>query len=368
MTKYPLGSQGFLPKEDPLTVLPDPWKHIDDLGNAVPQLLRTRTLQHELDRVKPFSLRGLTKPEQELMMVRLSFLASAYVFAKGDPENPTNHIPKGIAKPFVRLAKIMGRPPILSYASYCLNNWWRPKPDEPLSLTNVALIQNFLATDDENWFIWIHIVIEKQASIALQYIPLAQQAVTEGNEQALLVHLQKIFYSLVAIHDTLKKMREGCSPEKYWHEVRPYIFGFTNVVYQGVSDKPHSYRGETGAQSSIAPSLVAAFRIGHNPTELVDHLSQMQNYMPPAHRNFIRTIWDGPSIPAFILASAKRQEELKSIFNRCLGKLVDFRSVHFALAHDYITKKVSNPLGTGGTVFEKFLAQMRDETERRKLC
>ena len=45
-------------------------------------------------------------------------------------------------------------------------------------------------------------------------------------------------------------MPEGCSAEVYFKKVRPYIFGFTDIVYEGCfGDVPQSYRGETGAQS-----------------------------------------------------------------------------------------------------------------------
>ena len=94
-----LGKNGFLPKKEPLSMLPDKWKYIDDLGNGVPELLRSRTIRQELDNMAPCSIDGLSKPERELLMVRLAFLASAYVFAEGNPDNPPFHIPLCTAPP-----------------------------------------------------------------------------------------------------------------------------------------------------------------------------------------------------------------------------------------------------------------------------
>ena len=53
-------------------------------------------------------------------------------------------LPEVLAKPWVQLSNILGRPPILSYASYCLDNWYRLNKNEKISLENVGLLTNFL--------------------------------------------------------------------------------------------------------------------------------------------------------------------------------------------------------------------------------
>lgn len=370
--RHALSANGFLPQEDPLCELPGRWRYIDFFGEHIPSRLRDGSLRGVLDRLPPTSVIGLKKRGLELAMLRFSFLASAYVFANGDPEKPTLHVPEGIAIPLAQCAKILGRPPILSYASYCLANWRRIDQRKPIELQNLELIQNFRGTPDENWFVLIHVVIEKQAGELLSAIPQAQKAVVMQNNAALVANLLKIYEGLRAMYSTLLKMPKGCSPDNYWRDVRPYIFSFKNVMYEGVTEfenTPQSFRGETGAQSSIVPSLIAALRIKHDPTELIDHLRVMRQYMPPAHRRFIEAIWAGPSVPDYIvsLQSGRDKDTLGRIFNSCLDWLYKFRSLHYAYAEEYIAQKVQNPEGTGGTMFTKFLAQMRDETLKRKL-
>ena len=46
-------------------------------------------------------------------------------------------------------------------------------------------------------------------------------------------------------------------PALYYKTFRPYIRFFENVVYEGVNEAPLDYRGETGAQSTIMPTLIA---------------------------------------------------------------------------------------------------------------
>ncbi len=81
-----------------------------------------------------------------LAMNYLSFLSHAYMW--GDQE-PNELLPRVLAEPWVKAAKVLDGPPILSYASYCLENWYRVNPDEAISLENVALITNFLGGVDE---------------------------------------------------------------------------------------------------------------------------------------------------------------------------------------------------------------------------
>ena len=79
-------------------------------------------------------------------MSHLSFIAHAYIWGGHKPQ-PV--LPEVIAEPWVKLANYLGRPPILSYASYCLDNWYKINKQEPISLNNVALINNFLGGVDE---------------------------------------------------------------------------------------------------------------------------------------------------------------------------------------------------------------------------
>jgi indoleamine 2,3-dioxygenase len=45
--------------------------------------------------------------------------------------------------------------------------------------------------------------------------------------------------------------------------------------------------------------------------------------------------------------------------------MTEFRSLHYHFATEYIFRKVSNPVGTGGTVFMDWLKQLIGETEQQ---
>ena len=53
------------------------------------------------------------------------------------------------------------------------------------------------------------------------------------------------------------------------------------MIYEGCfENKPQFYRGETGAQSSIVPTMDALFNVSHEKDELRDYLDEMREYMP----------------------------------------------------------------------------------------
>ena len=107
--------------------------------------------------------------------------------------------------------------------------------------------------------------------------------------------LKKISISMAEVNEIFKRMPERCDPYVYYHRVRPFIFGSKDnpdlkdgVIYEGEFDNQSQYfRGETGAQSSIMPTLDGAMGIEHSEDSLRHYLNEMREYMPLAHRNLL---------------------------------------------------------------------------------
>ena len=90
-----------------------------------------------------------------------------------------------MARPWFKVAQRLGRPPVLSYASYALDNWRRLDPGGPIAVGNLALLQNFLGGLDEEWFATIHVQTEQEAP-ALMALPAAQAAMAREDGPGLL--------------------------------------------------------------------------------------------------------------------------------------------------------------------------------------
>jgi indoleamine 2,3-dioxygenase len=85
----------------------------------------------------------------------------------------------------------------------------------------------------------------------------------------------------------------------------------------------------------------------------------MRNYMPSEHRRLIEAVEEMPSI---------RDGADDDAYNAVLDAMADFRAVHYEWAQEYINRRTSDPRGTGGTPYMKWLRQLIDETRAfRKL-
>ena len=381
------GFNGFLPDTEPLY-------HIDcsnadvaklkDLSLAIPKLLLTNKIRSQIDKLPSsfFSHDLSIYKEEELrsLNVQFSFLAHAYVW--GDL-NPSKILPACLAKPWVKISEMLGRPAVLSYASYCLDNWHKIDSDEPVSLDNVALNYNFLGGIDEDWFVTIHVCIENKAKLATTSALNIALAFEENrvNKDLVLKELSNIKESMMEVNHIFRKMPEKCDPYIYYHRVRPYIFGGKNnpdlpegLIYEECFDnQPQLFRGETGAQSSIVPTLDALFNVVHERDELREYLDEMRLYMPPGHRELIEYVEKHSKLKEFI----NENGDLKQIYDECLQEVSIFRTQHLQYAADYIhsqnTKSTlfgsggSKVRGTGGTPFMKYLKKHRDETDKSKI-
>ncbi len=311
-------------------------------------------------------------------MVLLSYLGHAYVWR--GPE-PASIVPARLAVPWHTIAQSLGRPPVLSYASYALHNFVRFDAKRGIECGNLGLIQNFLGGIDEEWFILIHVEIERKAAPALAVLHSCLDAAEARDAERLEGLLATAANSVENMYATLKRMPEWCDPYIYYHRVRPYIHGWKDhpdlphgVVYEGVAayaGEPQLFRGETGAQSAIVPSLDAALGVSHKEDTLRIYLMEMRDYMPPAHRAFIESLEARGSVRPFVRSCARTQ--LSDAYNACVDGLDRFRTLHLEYAARYIFRQAQtdpgNPhaIGTGGTPFMQYLKKHRDETSQHRL-
>lgn len=368
--------RGFLPSQDPLQRLPTEFESWELVAQSLPKLIVSDRVRGFIEALPPFpadDLRDLRELRRAMLL--LSYLGQTYMWGQ---KPVVDSIPTVLSKPWFAVAHKLGRPPILSYASYALDNWYRLDPAGPIECGNIALIQNFQGGIDEEWFILIHVDIEHKAARALRALFPAQQATIENRPGDLLYHLREIDGALETMFSVLERMPEHCDPYVYFNRVRPYIHGWKNnpatpngVRYEGVDaygGQPQLFRGETGAQSAIIPSLDAVLGVYHADDPLKQYLLEMRDYMPPKHRAFIEALEAGPSMRQYIGEAQPRNIELLAAYDQCVGWVERFRTLHLEYAARYIfsqvQKEASNPsaVGTGGTEFMKYLKKHRDET------
>ena len=364
-------TRGFLPTPDPLQHLTEVESglpittidHIEGVAGVMSELLEVDPpgLRHLMEDMPSYDLSAVSDLRVlERLFALYAYLANAYVFS--EPEDPRKHLTRGIAMPFAQIAAHLGRPPIFSYSSMVLNNWRRFDPAGPINLDNTEELLHFRSTQDEAWFSLVHVNVEAAAAPALVGIVDTLAALENQDGAALEDALKQIAEGLHQASHALHRMLEGCDPDVFYRMVRPYMFGFDQIIFDGVDSEPKTLTGGSGAQSSVLPAVVGALGVQHEKTGLMKHLDGMKLHMPTAHRQFIADVTTD-KLRDFVVA----RESLHDAYNLCIHQLIIFRKAHLHQAKVYVFDKTQDTLGTGGTSYMEWLTQLIHETEAHLL-
>lgn len=375
--------RGFLSAfEADETVLPPLLDPILAAARDLSGLLTTGRVRHWLNALPFLDLHefiaGADAAQLRVAMIRYSFLVQAYAWGEKDPPAA---LPANLAVPIVALADALGQHPLLPYSGYVLDNWARVDKTGPIALDNIRMVQNFLGGQDENWFVLIHVAIEAQAGLALEYGVQLVEATEAGDVHkvtALLVEMNAVWERINTLFD---RMPERCDPYIYFQRVRPYIHGWKNnpalpqgLIYEGVErfgGRPQSFCGQTGSQSSIVPAMDALFGVVHENDALREFLKELHAYRPPLHRRFIEDMALSSTLRAFCVAVGS--SEIRAAFNACVEQVARFRTRHLEYAASYINKQAASgvgndaDVGTGGTPFMRYLKKHRDENRAQTI-
>ena len=358
---------GFLPNKIS-TLLSNEFDDVEHIAKNLPKILANNQIKDEvlnLETEKDIS--NLSIDELERAMLLYSYIGHGYIWGGTSIEKV---IPKNISKTWYKISQKLDRPPILSYASYALNNWKLQDVNKPFDLENIRILQNFLGGIDEDWFIMIHIAIEHEAKEILNN--LKTYYLDKNEDQS---YLENALVSIKKINQIMNRMPEKCDPFIYYNRVRPYIFGWKNnpatpngVIYEGVEEyggTPQLFRGETGAQSSIVPALDALLGVTHSNDPLKEYLDEMRLYMPKEHRNLLNDLdqWSENN-----RSNSITEDSSVVLSDEIIKEVHAFRNKHLEYARIYIHEQSlsnqnnSNVVGTGGTPFMKYLDKHLQET------
>lgn len=144
---------------------------------------------------------------------------------------------------------------------------------------------------------------------------------------------------------------------------RTFIMGITSqsmfpngVVYEGVSEEPLSFRGESGANDSMIPLLDNLLSLSLPSTPLTTILTDFRSYRPGNHRQFLAWV-SAQSIAldlkSFGLDPAHPASNLWYL--RALDQVREFRWRHWCFTREYILKRTSHPTATGGSPIVRWL-------------
>ncbi len=149
---------------------------------------------------------------------------------------------------------------------------------------------------------------------------------------------------------------------KHYNDFRVFIMGIKGndeifgdgVVYQGVWDEPQQYRGQTGAQDNIIPTMdIFTGVINYYPkNDLTKYLLDLRSYRPICIQNFLADLKDEMAEDDHNLFKnliKDNNEEGLYLLLQILDEIYYFRNGHWQFVQKYIMANTVYPKATGGT-------------------
>ena len=351
--------RGFLPINDPLKTIPIDFFILQHIIDNIPNLLKTtedmeyavKYLPNYIDYIKIYEE---NIPVVQTLFRAYTFLTSAYLLQPSHLNKTDSGygkartiLPSNIAIPLDYIAKILKVMPFLDYHyAYALGNYKKIDESQNLSVNNLETICKFSGTRDETGFIMIHVNINQYS----RYIINGINEFTNGNKKQ---GLYSILEGMTFINLVRSKMWK-VSNSKNYNDFRAFIMGIKGntqlfgegVIYEGTDDlTPRQYRGQTGAQDDIIPTvdIFTGITKYYPDNELTKYLFDLRNYRPVVVQSFFS------DLEKFTIDYVLLHDEEKKLLYNILEQIYDFRNGHWRFVHEYIMKNTTYSIATGGT-------------------
>jgi indoleamine 2,3-dioxygenase len=235
---------------------------------------------------------------------------------------------------------------------------------------NLEVIRSFSGHSSEAGFILVHCTMVSNTpnlvKATLQSLDSARNHDRTGFNEGLR-NYQKTMRS---INVEMETMWSRSLPEDY-AKFRVLIMGIKNqpmfpngVFYEGRDPEtnevkrlgPFQFRGESGANDNIIPTgdnlLQLTDRMPSNP--LTEILQDFRTYRPVQHNTWLTYVKDYASLVNFREYAESDQYSLL-LYLSILDEIRDFRNRHWNFTKEYIIKRSSHPVATGGSPIIEWL-------------
>jgi indoleamine 2,3-dioxygenase len=368
---------GFLPKNSPLAVLPKKYTELQVLIDEMPikkddgtdgLLSRRGGIEEAISNLS--NLKHLVIEEKDVFLIQAlfraySFLTSAYLLAPAHfnyietKKYGKAHtvLPSQIAEPFVIVSEKLDVYPFIDYHySYSLGNYIKIDKSKGYEWENLAMAAKFSGMDDERGFIMLHVDINQHSP---ELVGSILDYLKADEEKSVNLSLSKCLSAMKKINERRQVMWQA-SRWKHYNDFRVFIMGIKGndeifgdgVIYEGVSDKPVQYRGQTGAQDNIIPTAdIFTGVIGYYPTnDLTKYLLDLRSYRPKCIQNFLSDIKDEMGDNRlFNNLKESENEEGFCLLLQILDEIYYFRNGHWQFVQKYIMANTKYAKATGGT-------------------
>ena len=368
---------GFLPKKSPLSKLPERYDELQKLIDEMPikkedgtdgLLSRKGAIEERVHSLS--NLKDIVSLEDDVFIVQAlfrayAFLTSAYLLAPAHFNyietkkygKAHNILPAQIAEPFVIVSEKLDVYPFIDYHyAYSLGNYVKIDNTKGYEWENLAMAAKFSGMDDERGFIMLHVDINQHSP---ELIGSIFDYLESSDSTGVNNSLKKCLSSMKKINERRQIMWEA-SRWKHYNDFRVFIMGIKGndeifgdgVIYEGVSNEPVQYRGQTGAQDNIIPTAdIFTGVIDYYPSnDLTKYLLDLRTYRPKCIQNFLEDIKNemGNSRLFHGLKESNNFEGL-CLLIQILDEIYYFRNGHWQFVQKYIMANTKYAKATGGT-------------------
>jgi indoleamine 2,3-dioxygenase len=373
-------TRGFLPRQEPVVELPSEFAAVESILQRMPiktlsgepGLLANFTFGDTAEKELPDLSDQVEKYRNDLVVMNAlyrdySFIASAYLlepcherYLRGEPYGLGRQVlPRNISLPIVEIAAIAGFKPFMEYAgSYALFNYRLDDPSKGLEYDNLRLVRAFEhgldPSSSEAGFVLVHIAMVKESGPLIKGTVDMLEGCGVQDREKFNEGLRTLVGASRNVNAVMNTMWNRSKPGSYT-SFRTFIFGITSqsmfpdgVIYEGVSEEPMSFRGESGANDSMIPLCDNLLQINMPETPLTDILKDFRQYRPGNHREFLEAVRD-QSETLGLKAFALQDSVSAALYLQALDQVRDFRWRHWCFTREYILKHTSHPTATGGS-------------------
>jgi len=368
---------GFLPKKSPLAVLPERYSELQVLIDEMPikkangeggLLSIEGAIEDAVKKLKNY--KDLVKNEDDIFINQAlfrayAFLTSAYLlapshfsFQKTKKYGKAHRLlPSQLSEPFVLVSEKLDVYPFIDYHyAYSLGNYVKIDNSKGYEWENLAMAAKFSGMDDERGFIMLHVDINQHSpQLVGSILDFLKSKDNSGVNQS----LNNCLSSMKSINERRQIMWQA-SRWKHYNDFRVFIMGIKGndeifgdgLIYEGVSEEPVQYRGQTGAQDNIIPTAdIFTGVIDYYPSnDLTKYLLDLRSYRPKCIQNFLSDLKDEMKENRLFNSIKKSEnEEGLCLLIQILDEIYYFRNGHWQFVQKYIMANTKYAKATGGT-------------------
>jgi indoleamine 2,3-dioxygenase len=368
---------GFLPKKSPLAVLPDRYSELQVLIDEMPikkangqggLLSIEGAIENAVKKLKNY--KDLVKNEDDIFINQAlfrayAFLTSAYLlapshfsFQKTKKYGKAHRLlPSQLSEPFVLVSEKLDVYPFIDYHyAYSLGNYVKIDNSKGYEWENLAMAAKFSGMDDERGFIMLHVDINQHSP---QLVGSILDFIKSKDNSGVNQSLNNCLSSMKSINERRQIMWQA-SRWKHYNDFRVFIMGIKGndeifgdgVIYEGISEEPVQYRGQTGAQDNIIPTAdIFTGVIDYYPqNDLTKYLLDLRSYRPKCIQNFLSDLKDEMKENRLFNSIKKSEnEEGLCLLIQILDEIYYFRNGHWQFVQKYIMANTKYAKATGGT-------------------